>query len=227
MTPYLRLTAVMLTMLFAVSITGAQTVTDTTEAENRKPSPVGAKARYPRDSIEWLNYIQTNLKPDVPVKNGAPIGRYTVVVQFIVDKEGYVSDVKALTNFGYGMEDEVLRIIKKSVGPAWTPAGQSKKPVKAYHKQSATFLVEDEAVMIKTEVPYTLFTNTNNEVSIRLYNAKPGNVSVTVSEGTVEKKGDETYIIKADKPGRILLRIVARKRKKQVAAVSFEVKEKP
>ena len=44
-------------------------------------------------------------------------GTYTVVVQFVVDKEGNVSDVKALTSHGYGMEDEAVRVIKK--GPQW------------------------------------------------------------------------------------------------------------
>jgi protein TonB len=64
------------------------------------------------------------------------------VVQFIVDKEGNISDVKALTNQGYGMEDEAVRVIKK--GPNWTPAQQNGRYVKAYRKQPITFVVSGE-----------------------------------------------------------------------------------
>ncbi|MBL0272832.1 MAG: energy transducer TonB [Chitinophagaceae bacterium] len=42
-----------------------------------------------------------------------PEGTYTTVVQFVVDKEGNISDVRSLTNHGYGMEEEAMRVIKK------------------------------------------------------------------------------------------------------------------
>ena len=45
---------------------------------------------------------------------------YTVVVRFIVSRDGSISDVVAETKHGYGMEAEAMKIIKK--GPKWTPA---------------------------------------------------------------------------------------------------------
>ena len=36
-----------------------------------------------------------NLNASAPVDGGAPEGTYTVVIQFVVDKEGNISDVKA------------------------------------------------------------------------------------------------------------------------------------
>ena len=50
----------------------------------------------------------------VPVRNKAKKGVYTIVVKFITTKDGTVSDVVAVTNYGYGMEAEVMRVIKKS-----------------------------------------------------------------------------------------------------------------
>jgi len=35
-------------------------------------------------------------------------------------EDGNINNIVANTNFGYGMEKEVIRIIKK--GPKWTPA---------------------------------------------------------------------------------------------------------
>ena len=46
-----------------------------------------------------------NLNPDVPVKKRAPEVTYTVIVQFVVNKEGDVTDIKPLTRFGFGMEE--------------------------------------------------------------------------------------------------------------------------
>ena len=60
-------------------------------------------------------------------------------MQFVVDKEGVISDVKGLTSKGYGMEEEAVKIIKK--GPAWEAAVQNGRKVKAYRKQPITFIV--------------------------------------------------------------------------------------
>jgi protein TonB len=87
----------------------------------------------------WVNFLLKNLRADVPVDNGAPEGTYSVIIQFVVDKEGNVSEVKALTSHGYGMEEEALRVIKKS--NKWEPAFQNGVKVKAYCRQVITFQV--------------------------------------------------------------------------------------
>lgn len=91
---------------------------------------------------DWVRFLTRNLDPETPTKNNAPPGRYTVVIQFIVDKEGNVSDIKALTNHGYGLEAEAIRVLKKA--PKWEPAIQNGYKVKAYRKQPITFDVPEE-----------------------------------------------------------------------------------
>jgi protein TonB len=59
-----------------------------------------------------------------------------------VDAEGGVSDIKTLTNHGYGMEEEAIRVITK--GPTWTPAIQNGQNVKSYRKQPFTFVITAE-----------------------------------------------------------------------------------
>ena len=90
----------------------------------------------------WVRFLQTNLNAETPVNNGAGPGRYSVVVQFVVDKEGNVSDIKALTNHGYGVEEEAVRVLKKA--PKWQPAIAAGYTVKAYHKQVIVFEVVEE-----------------------------------------------------------------------------------
>jgi periplasmic protein TonB len=90
----------------------------------------------------WARYLQRSLDSNEPVNNGAPTGSYTVIVQFIVDKQGNISDVKALTTHGFGMEEEAIRVIRR--GPKWIPAIQNGNPVNAYRKQPVTFVVAEE-----------------------------------------------------------------------------------
>ncbi len=112
------------------------------EDENKVFEKVEVEASFPGGLSAWSRYLQRNLNSNAPIDNGAPPGSYTVIVQFIVDKSGSISDVKALTNHGYGMEEEAIRAIKR--GPKWTPAIQNGRNVNAYRKQPITFVVAEE-----------------------------------------------------------------------------------
>ena len=112
------------------------------EDENTVFTKVEVEAQFPGGEKEWKRFLERNLEANVPIDNNAPEGTYSVVVQFIVDREGIISDVRALTNHGYGMEEEAMRVIKK--GPKWTPAVQNGRQVKAYRKQPITFVVAAE-----------------------------------------------------------------------------------
>jgi len=110
--------------------------------ENKIFDKVEIEASFPGGDAKWKRYLETNCNGQVATDHGAPEGTYTTVIQFVVDKEGNVSDVKALTNHGYGMEEEAMRVIRK--GPRWTPAVQNGRQVKAYRKQPITFQVQGE-----------------------------------------------------------------------------------
>jgi protein TonB len=112
------------------------------EDENKIFDKVEIEAAFPGGDAKWRRYLETNCNGQVASDNGAPEGTYTTVVQFVVDREGNISDVRALTNHGYGMEEEAMRVIKK--GPKWTPAIQNGRQVKAYRKQPITFQVTGE-----------------------------------------------------------------------------------
>jgi protein TonB len=110
--------------------------------ENKIFEKVEVEASYPGGDAAWANFLRKNLNASVPVDNGAPASSYTVWVQFIVDKEGNVSDVRPLTSQGYGMEAESVRVLKKAT--KWIPAIQNGRNVKAYRKQPITFVVEEQ-----------------------------------------------------------------------------------
>jgi len=112
------------------------------EDENKIFEKVEVEASFQGGEGAWRKFLERNLNGNTPVDNGAPEGTYTVYVQFVVSKDGSISDVKPLTSHGYGMEAEAVRVIKK--GPAWKPAIQNGRNVNAYRKQPITFQVTAE-----------------------------------------------------------------------------------
>lgn len=99
-------------------------------------------AEFPGGLPAWTKYLERNLNRDLPVENGAPPGKYTVVVSFIVSKTGDISDVVAENDPGYGTKAEAIRVITK--GPKWKPAVQNGRNVIYRHRQSITFQVSEE-----------------------------------------------------------------------------------
>ena len=185
---------------------------------------VDVEATFSGGERAWRKYLEQNLNPNVPAENGAPVGIYTVIVQFIVDKTGTVSDIKALTNFGYGMEQEVIRIMKKS--PLWTPASQNDKTVKAYRKQPVIFVLEDEAVEIIMNEKYVLYTGTDNIIKISVSKVKKEDLELSLSQGKIIVGEDGNFHINVNNPGKTILYINSRKKNKEISSVYFVVKKK-
>jgi len=98
---------------------------------------VEIESDYPGGQGAWLRYLQKNLQyPQDAIDNEI---QGTVTVQFIVDKEGAVSDVEAISGPNE-LRSEAIRVIKKS--GKWEPAVQNGRKVKSYKKQPITFRLE-------------------------------------------------------------------------------------
>jgi hypothetical protein len=184
---------------------------------------VDIDASFPGGERAWKNYLAKNLRAYVPIKKHAPAGVYTVWVQFIVDKHGNVSDVKPLTNNGFGMEQEVMRIIKNSV--RWEPASQNGRIMKAPRAQPVTFVVEAEGFEILSKTPYVFYAGVDNPIKVRARKIKPEDLEVTISQGIIIALGHGNYIVRQSTTGRVVIRLF-NKRKKEIGTASFEVKPK-
>jgi N-acetylmuramoyl-L-alanine amidase len=97
---------------------------------------VEEEAKFPGGEGEWSKYISSKLYKEVDALTKANKSG-TCVVQFIVDTEGNISDVKAVTMQGTKLSEIAIDAVKK--GPKWVPATQNGKKVKAYRKQPVTF----------------------------------------------------------------------------------------
>ncbi|HEV9036496.1 MAG TPA: TonB family protein [Puia sp.] len=101
---------------------------------------VEVESSYPGGVPAWIRYLQKNMHyPDQAVNNET---QGTVMVKFIVDKDGNVSDVEAVAGPEQdGLREEAVRVIKKS--GKWTPALQNGRYVKSYKQQPVTFKLSE------------------------------------------------------------------------------------
>ena len=100
---------------------------------------VEIESSYPGGPGAWSRYLNKSLRyPQEAIDNEI---QGTVVVQFIVDKEGNVSEVQAISG-PKELHEEAARVIKKS--GKWQPAVQNGRQVKSYKKQPIVFRLETE-----------------------------------------------------------------------------------
>ncbi len=71
-------------------------------------------------------YVQKNLKYPSQAQRMGMEGR--VFVEFVVGKDGRITDVKVLRGIGAGCDEEAVRVLKNS--PAWNPGKQRGRPVR-------------------------------------------------------------------------------------------------
>ena len=131
-----------LTFLFTNTI-HAQTAMDTTAVKNDS-----VQAQFPGGAEGWAKYLQHNLRAEVGAENlkvkRHHTVRQTVLVSFLVDKAGKISEVTVVnpTEVHPKLAEEAVRVIKE--GPDWLPATIHSEPVVYRQKQAITFEVSAE-----------------------------------------------------------------------------------
>jgi protein TonB len=94
---------------------------------------VQIESSYKGGTAAWQRFLLKNFRP--PEATGDESGNVTVVVRFIVDKEGNVSDVEPISGPA-ALQKEAVRVIRLS--GKWEPAIQNGRKVKSYKMQPIT-----------------------------------------------------------------------------------------
>jgi protein TonB len=96
------------------------------------------------DTKAWTRHLTNQLQRYIEeaASNGMEPGTYTVQVKFLVEKDGSIADVQALNDPGFGLAKGAVDVVKK--GPTWRPGIQNGKPVRSYHTQPITFMINNE-----------------------------------------------------------------------------------
>lgn len=97
---------------------------------------VEIESQFPGGMAAWSRFLHKNLNYPQDAINLEIEGQ--VMVQFIVDEQGNVSNVQAISGPDKGgLREEAIRVIKRS--GSWTAAIQNGRKVKSYKRQPITF----------------------------------------------------------------------------------------
>lgn len=99
---------------------------------------VEVEATFPGGEKSWRKYLEANIKyPERASKLGKT---GTVMVSFMVGKDGALGDMYIAQSVEYSLDAEAMRLLQSS--PNWIPANQNGRPVKAYRKQPFHFALQ-------------------------------------------------------------------------------------
>ncbi len=99
-----------------ISAQSTETIYKMTE---QAPAPKGGLSSF-------YNYTEDNIKRTPAAKQKGIKGQ--VFVQFIVEKDGTLSNIKVIKGIGAGCDEEVIKCLKNA--PHWQPGKQKGKPVR-------------------------------------------------------------------------------------------------
>jgi protein TonB len=120
---------------------GSKVVAAPAEDDNKVFTKVEIEAQFPGGDAAWNDYVRKAITAHMDeLTDEGKSG--TCEVQFIVDKDGAVSDVQALTMQGTKLAEIAVNAIRR--GPHWGPAQQNGRKVKAFRRQKITFQMPDE-----------------------------------------------------------------------------------
>lgn len=111
----------------------------TAQTDNKGPKPLHVVEQMPEASFNLEEYLGKNINyPDLAAKNNIQ-GR--IIVQFIVEEDGSLSDITVVRGIGSGCDEEAIRVIKKM--PKWKPGRQNGQPTRVYYTLPVTFKLTD------------------------------------------------------------------------------------
>ncbi|WP_207423705.1 energy transducer TonB [Desertivirga brevis] len=90
------------------------------------PGTLEVQPAFPGGFDAFANYLRKNLRYPVAAQEGNISGR--VYVNFIVEKDGSLTDIKIAKGIGFGCDEEAARVIKKS--PKWSAGEQNGRKVR-------------------------------------------------------------------------------------------------
>ena len=130
--------AVYVLLLFVFSTkTMAQTGANKAEVKEKDlytMADIEKTPEFPGGITEFYKFVGKNFKtPEAAVKDKFEGKAY---MQFVIEKDGTLTDIKTVKDAGYGIGDEVIRVLKLS--PKWTAARYNGKPVRVMYSLPIT-----------------------------------------------------------------------------------------
>jgi protein TonB len=99
---------------------------------------VESMPEFPGGQAKMMEFIAQNIKYPAMARESGIQGR--VFVNFVVEPDGSVSNVKVLRGIGGGCDEEAVRVVKSM--PNWTPGRQRGKAVRVSFNLPVRFTLQ-------------------------------------------------------------------------------------
>jgi len=96
------------------------------------PEPAGGAAA-------WNGFLQKNLRFPVMAQEQGVSGR--VIMSFVIEKDGHLSNIAVERGVGFGLDEEALRVLK--LARPWKPGMQNGQPVRVKYVIPIKFQLAD------------------------------------------------------------------------------------
>lgn len=105
------------------------------EEENKVFDVVEQMPSFPGGNAALMNYLGQNIKYPVIAEENGIQGR--VIVQFVVGKDGHISDVRVAKSVDPSLDKEAVRVVRSM--PRWIPGKQNGQAVTVRYTLPVTF----------------------------------------------------------------------------------------
>jgi protein TonB len=97
------------------------------------PEPKGGESA-------WAKFLNKNLRYPIPAQENGISGK--VILSFIIEKDGSLSNIVVQSPAGHGFDEEALRVLK--LAKAWKPGMQNGQPVRVRYAIPINFQLSSE-----------------------------------------------------------------------------------
>ena len=96
--------------------------------------------QFPGGVVEWMKFLSANMKYPAEAKEKKQEGR--VIVQFIVEKDGSITNAKVVRGVSPLLDQEALRVV--GIMPKWNPGTQRGQAVRVQYTLPVMFSLNGE-----------------------------------------------------------------------------------
>ena len=108
------------------------------EVENKVFDVVEQMPSFPGGNAALMKYLSENVKYPVVAQENGVQGR--VVVSFVVEKDGHITDVKVVRSVDPSLDKEAARVVKSM--PSWIPGKQNGSAVRVKYNVPVSFKLQ-------------------------------------------------------------------------------------
>ncbi|MDD7596293.1 TonB family protein [Prevotella sp. SGI.027] len=108
------------------------------EVENKVFDVVEQMPSFPGGNAALMKYLSENVKYPVVAQENGVQGR--VVVSFVVEKDGHITDVKVVRSVDPSLDKEAARVVRSM--PSWIPGKQNGSAVRVKYNVPVSFRLQ-------------------------------------------------------------------------------------